>query len=131
MSFAFVFATWIVQYLYLLNTKFQASSHLQWLYSLVCVGPGQNPSYVAAQMCQKLSAGDCSFSHRTITAHDHFGRNQLSIAFENPLNLSYQLFKSLGVNFAVLISFNQVVNVVFFSADMSSTMQAPGERLLY
>ena len=71
------------------------------------------------------------FRHRTITAHHHFGRNQLSIAFENPLNLSYQLFKSLGVNFAVLISFNQVVNVVFFSADMSSTMRAPGERPLY
>ena len=40
---AFVFATWKVQYLYFLNTKFQASSHLQWQYSLVCVGPGQNP----------------------------------------------------------------------------------------
>ena len=26
---AFVFATWIVQYLYFLNPKFQASSHLQ------------------------------------------------------------------------------------------------------
>ena len=40
---AFVFATWIVQSLYFLNTKFQASSHLQWLHSLVCVRPGQNP----------------------------------------------------------------------------------------
>ena len=40
---AFVFAIWIVQYLYYLHTKFQASSHLQWLYSLVCVRPGQNP----------------------------------------------------------------------------------------
>ena len=39
----FVFATCIVQYLYFLNTKFQASSHLQWLNSLVCVRPGQNP----------------------------------------------------------------------------------------
>ena len=36
-------ATWIVQFLYFLNTKLQASSHLQWLSSLVCVGPGQNP----------------------------------------------------------------------------------------
>ena len=36
--------SWIVQYLFFLNTKFQASSHLQWLYSLVCVRPGQNPS---------------------------------------------------------------------------------------
>ena len=40
---AFVFATWIVQSLYFLNTKFQASSHLQWLYSLIYVRPGQNP----------------------------------------------------------------------------------------
>ena len=27
----------------LLNPKFQASSHLLWLYSLVCVGPGRKP----------------------------------------------------------------------------------------
>ena len=40
---AFVFATWIVQSLYFLNTKFPASNHLQWLYSPVCVKPGQNP----------------------------------------------------------------------------------------
>ena len=26
-----------------LNPKFQASSHLMWLYSPVCVGPGQKP----------------------------------------------------------------------------------------
>ena len=40
---AFVFATWIVQSLYYLYPKFQASSHLLWLYSTVCVGPGQKP----------------------------------------------------------------------------------------
>ena len=40
---AFVFATGIVQSLYYLNPKFQASSHLLWLYSLVCVGPGRKP----------------------------------------------------------------------------------------
>ena len=40
---AFVFATRIVQSLYFLNQKFQASSHLLWLYSLVCVGPGRKP----------------------------------------------------------------------------------------
>ena len=39
----FVFATRIVQSLYSLNPKFQASSHLLWLYSLVCIGPGQKP----------------------------------------------------------------------------------------
>ena len=40
---AFVFAIRIVQSLYYLNPKFQASSHLLWLYSLVCVGPGRKP----------------------------------------------------------------------------------------
>ena len=40
---AFVFATQIVQPLFFLNTKFQASSHLVWSYSLVCVGPGRKP----------------------------------------------------------------------------------------
>ena len=38
-----VFATRIVQSLYFLYTKFQASSHLLWLYSLVCVGPSRKP----------------------------------------------------------------------------------------
>ena len=40
---AFVFTTWIVQYLYFLNAKFPASSHLQLLYSIVCVRPGPKP----------------------------------------------------------------------------------------
>ena len=37
----FVFATRIVQSLFYLNPKFQASSHLLWLYSPVFVGPGR------------------------------------------------------------------------------------------
>ena len=40
---AFVFAIRIVQSLYYLNPKFQASSHLLWLCSPVCVGPGRKP----------------------------------------------------------------------------------------
>ena len=39
----FVFATWIVQSLYFLNPKFQACSHILWLYSSVCVQPGRTP----------------------------------------------------------------------------------------
>ena len=39
----FVFATRIVQSVYFLNPKFQAFSHLLWLYSPVCVGPGWKP----------------------------------------------------------------------------------------
>ena len=48
---AFVFATQIVQSYYFLNTQFQASSHLLWLYSLVSVGSGRKP--------------ECWFSHDT------------------------------------------------------------------
>ena len=36
---------YIVQSLCFLNPKFQASSHLLYLYSLVCVGPGRKPEY--------------------------------------------------------------------------------------
>ena len=58
---AFVIATRIVQSLYFLNPKFQASSHLLWLYSLACVGPGWKPehwfSHDAAQIKKKLYHG--------------------------------------------------------------------------
>ena len=40
---AFVFAIRIIQFLYYLNPKFQASLHFLWLYSLVFVGPGRKP----------------------------------------------------------------------------------------
>ena len=50
---AFVFATWIIQNLYFLNTKFQASSHLQWL-----IQPG---------LCQTWSESTL-FSH--VAAHN-------------------------------------------------------------
>ena len=40
---AFVFVIRIVQSPYYLNPKFQASSHLLWLYRPFCVGPVGNP----------------------------------------------------------------------------------------
>ena len=39
----FVLATKIVQSLFFVNPKFQASSHLLWLFSRVCVGPNRKP----------------------------------------------------------------------------------------
>ena len=53
---AFLFTTWIVKSLYFLSPKFQASSHLLWLYSPVCVSPGRKPedrfSHNEAQIAQ-------------------------------------------------------------------------------
>ena len=66
---AFVFATWIVQSLYFLNPKFQASSYLLWLHSLVCVGPCLKPrrlvfsrqgSYFSAE---ELEVAESSLGH--------------------------------------------------------------------
>ena len=37
------FAVHVVQSLYFINPKCQASSHLLWQYSPVCVGPGRKP----------------------------------------------------------------------------------------
>ena len=39
----FVYATWIVHLLFFLNPKFQASTHLLWLHSPVCVEPRLKP----------------------------------------------------------------------------------------
>ena len=59
---AFVFATRIVQSLFYLNLKFQASSHLVWLYSPVCVGPGRKPrSPVFSQRGSHFFSGSSDF----------------------------------------------------------------------
>ena len=72
---AFVFATKLVHSLFL-NGKFQASSHLRWLRTMVCVKPGWKPrrqDFKAAHIyyvihlnvfsncraVQKSSSGDC------------------------------------------------------------------------
>ena len=82
---AFVFATRKVQSLYYLNPKFQASNHLLWLYSPVCVGPGWKPrrpvfsergsnlAYSATGKCKKFHLGH----HFFIFCFTDFFRNKL------------------------------------------------------
>ena len=70
----FVFHTKTVQFLYFLNSKFQASSHLLWLYCLVHVWLGNKPkdrfSHDVAQLysykCQRMHTQTsliCSLSY--------------------------------------------------------------------
>ena len=66
---AFVFATWIVQYLYFQNQTFPASSHLQWQFCPVCVRPGQNPQRWFSHILTQMS-GNCKtmlFDRKEIT----------------------------------------------------------------
>ena len=83
---AFVFATRIVQFLFYLKLKFQVSSHLLWLYSPVCVGPGRKPedrfshneahmvstlccrSHIAAKMPMKNKSQNCKEQNITKTS---------------------------------------------------------------
>ena len=60
---AFVFATRIVQFLFYLNPKFQASSSFLCLYRPVCVGPVRKPH--------------CWFSHET--AHILWSKNMKNV----------------------------------------------------
>ena len=56
---AFVFAIRIVRSLFYLNPKFQASSYILWLYSLVCVGnPEDRFSHNEAHMVLSVSVPD-------------------------------------------------------------------------
>ena len=91
----FVFATRIVQSLYFLNPKFQASSHLLWLCSSVCVGPTRKPrrpvfsqrgSYILAasrvRVSDQLSHKPTWFSHEN-SRFSHDVVHLLNLYFEN------------------------------------------------
>ena len=65
---AFVFAIRIVQSLYYLHPKFQASGHLLWLYRPVCVGPSRKPRRpVFSQRGSFWSHGSLIFSSCLLT----------------------------------------------------------------
>ena len=66
---AFVFATQIVQFLFYLNPKFQASSSFLCLYRLVCVGPVRKPHcWFSHEVAQMLLIFDVCLDRRVIEA---------------------------------------------------------------
>ena len=70
---AFVSAIRIIHSLYYLNPKFQASSNVLWLYSLVCVGPDQK--------------------HRRPVSHNEA---HLTIGLSRPYRLDESIFSERG-----------------------------------
>ena len=63
---AFVLAARIVQCVYFLNPKFQASSYLQWLYSLVRVRLCQNPHCGFSHIAAHFIVMTCKCSSRVV-----------------------------------------------------------------
>ena len=51
---AFVFATWMAQFLFYLNLKLQASNYFHSLHRPVCVRPGQRPRRPVFSRCGSL-----------------------------------------------------------------------------
>ena len=86
---AFVLATRILQFLYFLNPKFQASSHPLWLYSLVCVGPGwkpQRPGFSQRGSHRHVNVMKCKPSKLTTAPGQHFyGMKSSIFASNNPV----------------------------------------------
>ena len=74
---AFVFATRIVQSLFFLNPKFQASSHLLWLHSPPCVRPGRKPRRPV-------------FSQRGSIMSDTHAVSRISLIFQKKISWRFQ-----------------------------------------
>ena len=75
---AFVFATRIVQFLFYLNPKFQASSSFLCLYRPVCVGPVRKPhcwfSHEAAQLLSFSYLLQLVYHTNDVSLHNDFPR---------------------------------------------------------
>ena len=76
---AFVFAAWIVQSLFYIDPKFQASSHLLWLYSPVCVGTGDRFSHNEARINFARNRIDCTAYLRLTYVAQHDKKYYLGI----------------------------------------------------
>ena len=87
---AFVFATQIVQSLFFLNLKFQASSLLLWQHSMICVRPNQKP---------KLFDSDAK-AHTELLVHQRiFGFNSFRIDLSTVYNTLFPNLNSSKVMF--------------------------------
>ena len=102
---AFVFATRIVQFLFYLNPKFQASSSFLCLYRLVCVRPVRKPH--------------CWFSHevahiiasRAVTPNDIMRSMKNSLSLSKSIHLVFSVTSNVGMNNAKVQNWHLEVNL--------------------
>ena len=77
----FVFAMRIVQSLYYLNPKFQASSHLLSLYNPVCVGPGRKSRRPVFLLAAHILSGNNTRVTTSSSAHFLFPCSIIKIQY--------------------------------------------------
>ena len=91
-----------------LNPKFQASSHLQWLYSLVCVGPGRKPrrpvfsergSFYDLEVLQLTKSETIKTLHTHIFNTKFFSKVQSGSSFSNSIQLKLIAILKLKLKF--------------------------------
>ena len=99
---AFVFATRIVQPLFYLNPKIQASSHLLYVYSLVCVRPGRKPRRPVFSQQGSYKNKDQILQHIFETCHEKTvlevckqQRCAFTQADQHPTNLLLRYIRSI------------------------------------
>ena len=110
---AFVFATRIVQLLYFLNPKFQASSQLLCLYSPVCVRPVRKPhclfSHETAHLMNYNAFKENPLSPRTVLGNFRCNaRIKESAYFARLQEYKYFIFKTELHNLTIRLSSNYI-----------------------
>ena len=99
----------IVQSIYFLNTKFQASSHLLWLYSPVCVGPGRKPRRPV--FSQRGSYGTMSW-----VSSEDFSSSFTEIVTRGNQGEGSEIAQSERVQFSVYLCLSQM-SVIYRQSD--------------
>ena len=127
---AFVFATRIVQSLLYLNPKFQASSHLLLLYSLVWVRPGQKPRRpVFSERGSFKGSNQCCKGRQLCYLHFHFFLPYCSLVRkENEIKVLLCVFKFLDINHISVLDFFLFHRVKLLWPDTSSVWLVPPTR---
>ena len=117
--FASVFATRTVQFLYYLNPKFLASSHLLCLHMLVCVGPVRKPHcWFSHEAALTLRFNFSSVSHHLASFMLSSDTREVTLSFKSLFSInraalspstSLIFFFSLAISSSWLQSFRPAV----------------------
>ena len=109
---AFVFATRIVQFLYFLNSKFPASSHLLCLYSSVCVEPVWKPHCWFSHEVAQMLKDSTSIPPRNQRAHLKINIKKVNCCKFKLSEICFEFFISSGT---LTMKLNKIFLITLFA----------------